>query len=329
MSAKISVIIPIYNSTKTLKRSLDSLASQDFSDFEVVITDDGSTDCPQALLSNIDGGMNIRYERYEHSGNVALMRNRGLAVAQGQYIAVLDSDDWCCKERLGLQSKYLDENADVDILGSWVTIVEERKVQDARHTEKLFNAERTRDEIIDECLNGECCICHSSIMMRREALEVLGGYDEALGICADYDLWLRALSRGMQIRVMPMKAVYRTVHDGSVSSVYAGSDKAIRNIVCMKLRYVLQAAKSANRTMKNVAVWGRCKRDEIALPCIMEAFAVYGMERPHITVIDAHGKLSEDIAADYSFVTTLSQKERVFQHLDAMHKKRVTDYIYL
>ncbi len=120
MALRISVVLPVYNEERLLEEALDSLVGQTECDFEVIAVDDGSTDGTPALLDRFaaqDG--RVRPVRQPHAGIVAAL-NRGLAEAQGAYVARMDADDVANSERLRLQADFLDRERGVGLVGSRV-----------------------------------------------------------------------------------------------------------------------------------------------------------------------------------------------------------------
>ena len=106
---EISVVIPVYNRADMIVRALDSLVNQTYKDFEVLIIDDGSKDTIKQVVDQYAGNLDIAYYYYDHSGNIAYLRNQGMNRAKGKYVAILDSDDWCSDNRLELQIRYFNK----------------------------------------------------------------------------------------------------------------------------------------------------------------------------------------------------------------------------
>ena len=109
--AEISVIIPVFNTGMILKNTIESVLDQTFTDFELIIVDDGSTDSTTAGVLNCQTDRRIRIIHQENSG-VAAARNRGIREARGRYIAFLDHDDLYLPEKLEVLKSLLDETAD-------------------------------------------------------------------------------------------------------------------------------------------------------------------------------------------------------------------------
>ncbi len=141
---EISVVIPVYNRADMIVRALDSLVNQTYKDFEVLIIDDGSNDTIKQVVDQYAGNLDMAYYYYDHSGNIAYLRNQGMNRAKGKYVAILDSDDWCSDNRLELQIRYFNKNPKCDILATWVNIIDECNSPNSRRIEQLYNAPVTR-----------------------------------------------------------------------------------------------------------------------------------------------------------------------------------------
>lgn len=181
----VSVIIPTYNRARLLRRALDSVLSQTFQDFEVLVVDDGSTDdTEEAVAAFVDP--RIRYLRQLENRGVSAARNRGMEEARGEYVAFLDSDDEWLPKKLDLQLRVFRaarESVGLVYTGAEV-VYEDGAVQ------KLVPEHRGR---IGEVVVGRNVIVGgmSGVMLRRTVVEHVGGLDEAYPAIEDWDYWVR------------------------------------------------------------------------------------------------------------------------------------------
>ena len=183
---EVSVVIPAFNRAWCLGEAVDSVLAQDFSAFELIVVDDGSTDATPALLAGY--GPAVRVLRQENRG-VSAARNAGIAAARGGLIAFLDSDDLWLPGKLAAQVAFFRENPQALICQTeelWVR--SGRRVNPGRR-------HRKRGGMICEPSLELCLVSPSAVMMRRELFERVGLFDEALPACEDYDLWLRVARR--------------------------------------------------------------------------------------------------------------------------------------
>jgi len=117
-SPKISVVIPVYNREKYVQSAVDSILSQTFSDFELLVIDDGSTDGSIAVVQSYSDPR-IRFVRNNTNLGVSATRDKGIQLARGEYLAFLDSDDCAYPDRLRKQTAFLDNHPDYAAVGSW------------------------------------------------------------------------------------------------------------------------------------------------------------------------------------------------------------------
>lgn len=179
---KISVVIPVYNRPEMVVRAIESVRSQTLSPYEIVVVDDGSTDRTPAVLRKYDSL--IRSLRTPNRG-VAAARNAGVAIAEGEWIAFLDSDDMWDPKKLEIQSAFHKTHPDILISHTAeIWIKRGRRIFQKRHHEK------PQGWCFYENLPF-CKIAPSSVMIARTLFEKMGGFDETFRICEDYDLWLR------------------------------------------------------------------------------------------------------------------------------------------
>ena len=178
----VSVIIPTYNRAWALKKAVDSVLVQEYSNFELIVVDDGSTDATQSLLSaSKDRLICIR----QANQGVSVARNRGVAEAAGGLIAFLDSDDYWQPQKLSVQVAFFNAHPDARICQT-----EEIWVRDGRRVNPGRRHQKPDGMIFIPSLEL-CLVSPSAVMLEKDLFSELGGFDENLPACEDYDLWLR------------------------------------------------------------------------------------------------------------------------------------------
>lgn len=184
---EISVLLPVHNCGKYLMPALQSLAEQTFEDFEVLMVNDHSTDGSERVCEDFAKRDNRFKLLHSSKRGVAAALNHGLSQARGVYLARMDGDDISYPDRFARQLRFMQDNPDISFLGTCADHINERG--------KVIGAfEFPEDDVeIKACLDrGLNTFIHPSMMIKRIALEAIGGYREVFTICQDYDLWLRA-----------------------------------------------------------------------------------------------------------------------------------------
>ena len=199
---KISVLMPSFNAAATLEASLASIAAQEYSDYEFVIVDDGSTDAtPQILAEHAQRDSRLRVIRQVHGGIVAALQ-AGLSTCRGVYVARMDADDIAAPERLARLAALLDAQPGLDVVSCLVRGYPEADVRGGfRIYLEWLNSLVSHEDITREIF-VESPLPHPSVMFRRERVLAAGGYEEH-GWPEDYDLWLRLYLAGMHFGKVP------------------------------------------------------------------------------------------------------------------------------
>lgn len=215
---EVSVVIPTYNRREFAIEAVSSVLAQSFSSFEMIVVDDGSTDgTADCLRERFDDPRVLILVR--ERGGVSAARNRGAEAARAPWLAFLDSDDLWQPEKLTNQLAATLQNPDCPASyteeiwyrnGKWAN---PRNVH-AKHSGHIFS----------HCL-PLCIISPSSILLRREVYRQLGGFDESLPACEDYDLWLRLSARHPVLLVPEKLIVKRNGHEGQLSRDHWGLDR--------------------------------------------------------------------------------------------------------
>jgi glycosyltransferase involved in cell wall biosynthesis len=200
--------MPCLNVGKTLKPALHSILDQSMEDFELIAVDDGSTDNTAIILSQYCDPR-IRTITLKPNRGIAVALNEGLAAARGKYIARMDADDLCYENRLRDQTKFLDDNKDISLVGTGADVFGSFYA--------VFRSPLTHTGIIDQYLVNNPFI-HPTIMFRRELVdEGLYRYNEEYRTDEDYELWARLLPVIQTANLDHSSIKYRR-HDGNNQS---------------------------------------------------------------------------------------------------------------
>lgn len=202
----VSLILPTYNANDYILKALRSITNQTYEDYELIIVDDGSTDGTIECVNEYPNNQ-IRLIVRENESGITSALNQGVHESNGRYIARHDADDWSDPSRLEKQVKYLNEHSDVALVGTGANLVDENGQTQSR---RRVPTSPSLSELID---HNE--FVHGSVMMRKEALESVGGYDEWFPTTEDYDLWLR-LADEYEVRNIDEPLYYFRQHDESL-----------------------------------------------------------------------------------------------------------------
>jgi glycosyltransferase involved in cell wall biosynthesis len=179
----VSVIIPTYNRAALVPLAIDSVLQQTFSDRELIVVDDASTDDTAERLQD-SYGETIRYIKKTSNAGPSATRNTGMQMAHGRYIAFLDDDDEWLPEKLALQVPLMQQHPAVGMVYCGCLLVDEKGASVGQ-----IKPEK-RGYIFNDLLHKNYLIT-SSALIRKELLEKTGGFDETLAACEDWDLWMR------------------------------------------------------------------------------------------------------------------------------------------
>ena len=186
MPPRVSVIIPTFNRLAFVTEAIESVRKQTYTDYELIVVDDGSTDeTPQTLLRQYP---DLTLIRQPHRG-VSPARNRGIEGARGTYLAFLDSDDLWLPQKLEKEMAFLEANTGVP-----VCYTDEIWIRRGRRVNPKKRHKKYSGWIFPQCL-PLCIISPSSVVIHRDVFKTTGPFDETLPVCEDYDLWLRITSR--------------------------------------------------------------------------------------------------------------------------------------
>jgi glycosyltransferase involved in cell wall biosynthesis len=213
---RVSAIIPTYNRKAFVLEAVGSILEQTYGDYELIVVDDGSGDGTGEALKQYGG--QLRYA-YQDNQGVSVARNHGLELAEGEFIAFLDSDDLWLPEKLGVQVAFMDEHPEAQIC-----YTDEIWIRRGVRVNPRKKHAKYSGEIYPQCLSL-CIISPSSALMRRGLFEQVGTFDPRFPVCEDYDLWLRVASR-FPVFFIPRKLIVkRGGHTGQLSQHGWGNDR--------------------------------------------------------------------------------------------------------
>ncbi|GAA6616692.1 glycosyltransferase family 2 protein [Scytonema sp. NUACC26] len=208
--ATISVIIPAYNTERTLLETINSVQQQTFSDFEIIVINDGSTDRTLELLQTVKDER-LKIFSYKNGG-LAVARNRGIAHATGEFIAFLDADDLWNPDKLELQLAALHQYPKAGVSYSWTYFLDEKKQAIYPGICTSFEGNVQANLLVTNFLASG-----SNPLIRRQVIESVGEFDSTLAGSADWDYWLR-LAAICHFTVVRKHQIFYRLSSNSMSS---------------------------------------------------------------------------------------------------------------
>ncbi|MCK4919594.1 MAG: glycosyltransferase family 2 protein [Bacteroidales bacterium] len=261
---KVSVILPFFNADVSLKRALDSIENQTLKDFECILINNNSTDKSVEIAKHqIEKDKRFILINEKKQG-VMFASNAGSDIARSKYIARMDADDVASKDRLKLQSDFLDDNPDYGAVGG--------KVKHISHSENTKGFARYVDwvnsvQTYSDILNSqfiESPIVNPSTMWRKEVGEKYGMYKHG-DFPEDYEMWLRWLNKGVKIK--KLNEVVLNWHDSDTRLTRTQSIYSDSSFYRIKTKYLAQWLEKNNPFHPRIVVWGasRISRRRAAL----------------------------------------------------------------
>jgi glycosyltransferase involved in cell wall biosynthesis len=228
---RFSVVIAAYNAADTLEEAIGSVLAQTCQDFELIVVDDGSTDETTAVAEEFAADGRVRVYNQENAGPSSA-RNRGIAVAQGEYVSMLDSDDLWLPDYLVEMERALEKDPHAGFAYTDAWVLEEVSGRFLRATTATLRHHPptpvSGEQFIAALLRHN--FVHNSVTVRRSVLEQVGGYDPDLSHGEDYELWLRIANSGFEAAwVAGPLAIYR-FREGSLAHDQAAMELGLRTV---------------------------------------------------------------------------------------------------
>lgn len=205
---KVSILMPVYNAGQYLSQAIDSIRSQSFKDWELILVNDGSTDDSEAIICSYNDNR-IYYAKNPVNLGLIKTLNKGIDLCGGEYIARMDADDISLTERLRIQANFLDTHPGYLMCGTNASVINNK----GERTGKIRNLQD--NDFLQINLLFSPPFIHPTVMIRREVLEK-NRYDEAYKHVEDYELWCRIAKQGKIANLKDELFAYRW-HDSNVS----------------------------------------------------------------------------------------------------------------
>ncbi|MDQ0839827.1 glycosyltransferase [Sphingomonas faeni] len=216
---RVSVIMASYNHAQFIERAIGSILNQTMRDLELIIVDDGSNDSSNSIIASVEDERVYHIPLSPNAGACNAM-NIAIARAKGDFIAVCNSDDIWEENKLTLQLDKLISMPSVAAIFSDVTWIDENDAQVipsvVADIDQFRQENKSRQAWLRQIIESDNCLCHPSVLLRREVYGQIGLLDNMLRQLPDLDLWIRLLQH-FDIYVMPEKLVRFRIHQNNTS----------------------------------------------------------------------------------------------------------------
>jgi glycosyltransferase involved in cell wall biosynthesis len=211
---RVSVVISTYNGARFIREAVESILKQSYTDFELIVVNDGSTDATPRILAGFDDER-MRVVTSRVNRGIATAQNSGLALARGEYVALMDHDDVSLPDRLQRQIDFLDRHPEISLVGAACLRIDEQGAVKS-------TVEYPGDDIFLKwsLVVGGCPLFHTAVVARRSALEQIAGYTAKYLYAGDYELFSRLSEKNLLANLAEPLVKWRE-HGGSASSVNA------------------------------------------------------------------------------------------------------------
>lgn len=211
-SPRVTVFIPAFNVAAYIGQAIRSVLDQTFTDFELLVIDDCSTDDTLRICREFTHDPRVRVETMPANSGRPTVRNEGLRQARGEYLALLDADDACMPERLACQVDFLDRHPGIDVLGTrWQGMDASGQTVSANRNVKPMSADTVTCFLL---FRG---IIHNPTVMARRAAMATYSYDPEFDVAEDYDLWARMIGHH-RFALLPDRLTAYRIHQEQASS---------------------------------------------------------------------------------------------------------------
>ena len=208
-SPQVSLLMPLYNAAPFVREAVESILAQTFTDFELLVIDDGSTDGgPEVVAAICDP--RVRMLTGAQQGGPAAARNRGLAEAVGSFIGFFDSDDVAASDMLAKSLEVMDVNPEVGLVGGWL-----QPINEAGSPTGNPEGYGDRPEKLSPTMLFRNCLPTSTLLVRREVIKDQR-FDKTLTVASDFDLWAR-LTVATEARVLTQALGKYRAHPANIT----------------------------------------------------------------------------------------------------------------
>jgi glycosyltransferase involved in cell wall biosynthesis len=246
MAPLVSILMPVFKTAPYLREAMDSMLCQTFQDFELIVLDDCSPDNAEEILDTYDDPRIVRYKGEKNVG-LSNVLNVGIGMARGKYIARMDSDDISLPQRLQVQVEYLETHPDIDLVSVGMRLFGAKEATWIRE----LNPEKVKIEAM-----FHSPVLHASSVWRKDAFEKQGlRFRQEMVPAEDYDLWVRAMLRGLKLVNLPEVLYEYRIHDAQATLQADKTAAKSREVQMAYLQEALPSLSDSNREAFPKKLW--------------------------------------------------------------------------
>ena len=227
----VSVVMPVYNGGKYLGEAIESILAQSFTDFELIVVDDGSTDDSAAIARDFaNRDERIRFLKHDCNQGSASARNTGIAASNGDFIAAMDCDDVSIPKRLQKQVGFLQTHPDIGVVGGFLQTASADLTRRQNHEYPQQHA----DIVLQWILGGRTTFAGALSMTRRDIMKSVGGYEKSRKVSDDMELFSRLYFKTRFANLPETLHVYRQ-HEEQMSATRHREQQIEKNAIRLRL----------------------------------------------------------------------------------------------
>lgn len=245
---KISLIMSVYNGEDYLSEAIDSVVNQSFTDWELIVINDCSTDSTSEILSRYEA-QDSRIKVHTNEVNLRLPSslNKALTLAKGKYVARMDADDICMPNRLQMQYDFMENHTDVDLSSCRFMTLKNGVISSGGCGGK------SDAESIKALLLVTNPILHPGIIAKRDVISALG-YDKNFTCTEDMELWTRFILEGKKVEILSEYLMIYRLHDKQITETTL--DKQKKEVVLIQKNYLSELLQPMNEEQENFYING-------------------------------------------------------------------------
>ncbi len=316
----VSIIMPVYNNEKYLSGAIESVLNQTHKNIELLILDDGSTDSSLSIIENYAmHNKNIRLVSRDNKG-VANSIDELLKYVKGDYIARMDGDDYSFPDRIEKQLKYLKENSDVGLVGSFVEVelTDYKNKDDVKLCEDIFNFKIDDKNPSIKFLNGHR-ICHGTFMCRAKIFEEVK-YNINLNSSEDLDFIFNLISKNFKVGIIEKRFYLNRVDSEFVHRQKYLNEKYNEEILKSKLKFLQSYIKN-----REVCIVGKSKYSNTLYKILKNNNIKIGDS----IIYEYTNDKFADLGKSYIFIVDKCNYEHIRDSLITQGKNDLYDFIFI